>query len=66
MKKQETDVSLITGKTRTLGLSDISDEVKEESAALVQRNEMTISDIHSQAAGICTSLRLIMLIIKLD
>lgn len=55
MKKQETDVSLITGKTRTLGLSNISDEVKEESAALVQRNEMAISDIHSQAAGIYIS-----------
>ena len=49
--KSETDVSLITGKTRSLGVSDTFDEIKDESVALVQRDEMALSEIHSQAAG---------------
>lgn len=49
--KCESDVSLITGKTRSLGLNCTSEEALDEDTALVRRDEMTIDKIHSQAAG---------------
>lgn len=49
--KCEADVSLITGKTRSIGLNSVSEERTSEASALVQRDEMAISTIHHQAAG---------------
>ncbi|GFQ92906.1 2-(3-amino-3-carboxypropyl)histidine synthase subunit 2 [Trichonephila clavata] len=46
----ETDVSLVTGKIRHVGLLTTND-MEEDSNSLISRDEMTISNLHSKAAG---------------
>ncbi|GFS30004.1 2-(3-amino-3-carboxypropyl)histidine synthase subunit 2 [Trichonephila inaurata madagascariensis] len=48
--KIENDVSLVTGKIRHIGLLTAND-MEEDSCSLVSRDEMTISNFHSKAAG---------------
>ncbi|GFT10977.1 2-(3-amino-3-carboxypropyl)histidine synthase subunit 2 [Nephila pilipes] len=49
-KKIDSDVSLVTGKIRHVGMHASTDE-KDESNCLVSRDEMIVSDLHSKAAG---------------
>ncbi|KFM75594.1 Diphthamide biosynthesis protein 2, partial [Stegodyphus mimosarum] len=50
-KEIDVDVSLVTGKTRSLGLSDDASSQPNTAPILATRDEMKISTIHSQAAG---------------